>query len=314
MWTPIRQGGRRGAALLALMAVASCTQAHTTEREPPHSALPSVHAVPTLLDVGSLVLPIEPYLFTDRQVADLFRARAVLVSSCMRRFGHSWPLPTGTGPGTGTLNPANTAHRYGVTDAGKAARYGYHPAPGARPQSRKESPGPRPAPEEMLVLTGLGDDGAPARHDERGRPVPVGGCQGEATAFLSGDPRKIGNGELVGAINIGGYQDSQKDPRVAAVFRAWSRCMRRHGYRYTDPTRVPGNDPEFRGSTATRREITMAIADVTCKRETNTIGVWSSVDAACQRRAMGEKQRELAAVKRDMRRQLTNAAKVLRPR
>ncbi|MER7378003.1 hypothetical protein [Streptomyces lanatus] len=264
-----------------------------------------------MLDVSSLVLPIEPYLFTDRQVGRLFRAKAVLTESCMRRFGHSWPAPTGPIPETGTLNPANTAHRYGITDPAKAARYGYHPVPGSAPPQVRSKPTPQPGlgPEAMLVLRGLNQDGTPSVADSRGRRLPAGGCQGEAAKALSGDPQRLGNRELVAAINIGSYRASQRDPRVVAVFRAWSRCMKRQNndYTYADPTQAPGKDPKFNGPTAGRAELALASTDVACKRETNVIGVWSSVDAAYQRREMAAKQQELAAVKKDIRTQLANA-------
>ncbi|WP_328491688.1 hypothetical protein OHS59_02310 [Streptomyces sp. NBC_00414] len=320
----LHRARRLGAAVILLAVTAGCAQG--VDPTPAVTAsgtltasgpLPAV-AVPKMLDVSSLVLPIEPYLFTDRQVGRLFRAKAVLTEACMRRFGHSLPAPTGPIPETGTLNPANTAHRYGITDAAKAARYGYHPIPGSVPPQGKNKPtrpqpGPQPGPEAMLVLRGLKKDGTPADADSRGRRLPAGGCQGEATKALSGDPQKLGNLELVGAINIGSYRDSQRDPRVVAVFRAWSRCMERQNqdYTYADPTRAPGKDPEFGGPKAGRAELALASADVACKRETNVIGVWSSVDAAYQRRAMAEKQREFAAVKKDMRAQLANADQAL---
>ncbi|MFC8366140.1 hypothetical protein ACFUIY_40520 [Streptomyces griseorubiginosus] len=304
--------GRIGALAVLSAVVAGCSEGQAAGPRPTVSGPPPVADVPVRLDVGSLVLPIEPYLFTDRQVARLFRARAVLTASCMQRFGHRWPVPTHTAPDTGTLNPANTAHRYGITDARLAARHGYHAAPGTVSSPTKEkSKGPDPGPEEMLVLTGLHEDGTRAAKDEHGRPVPADGCQGEATKALSGDPQKIGNRELVGTINIGSYRDSQQDPRVIRVFRAWSQCMRQYGYTYTDPTRAPGKAAEFTGPTATGAEIAVARRDVECKRRTNVVGVWSSVDAAYQRRAMKEKVEELAAVERDIRTQVANADRVL---
>ncbi|MEU1480945.1 hypothetical protein ACFYZ8_26940 [Streptomyces sp. NPDC001668] len=72
----------------------------------------------------------------------------------------------------------------------------------------------------MLVLTGLHEDGAHAAKEVIGRTVPAGGCQAEATAALSGAPRRIGDRELVGAINIGSCRDAQQVPRVVRVFRA----------------------------------------------------------------------------------------------
>lgn len=304
--------GRIGALVVLSTVVAGCAEGQAAEPRPKASGPPPVASVPVRLDVGSLVLPIEPYLFTDRQVARLFRARAVLTASCMQRFGHPWPVPTEPAPDTGTLNPANTAHRYGITDPRLAARHGYHAAPGTTPsRSKEKTPGPTPGPEEMLVLTGLHEDGARAAEDAHGRPIPAGGCQGEATKTLSGDSQKIGNRELVGTINIGSYRDSQKDPRVMRVFRAWSQCMKQYGYTYADPTQAPGKAAEFTGPKATKAEIAVAGKDVECKRRTNVIGIWSSVDAAYQRRAMNENAPELAAIKRDIRTQVTNADEVL---
>ncbi|MEO3977964.1 hypothetical protein [Streptomyces sp. CAU 1734] len=272
-----------------------------------------MHTVPRLRTADALVLPIEPYLFTDRQVTRLLRARGILTARCMRRYGHDWPEPPARSRGTGTLNPANTAHRYGLSSMSVAARVGYHPAaPDAHPAGKPEkSSGPSPGPEQMAALTGLDAGGTPVRTDRRGRTLPPGGCLGEATAALSGDPEKIGNRELVGAVNIGSYQRSQRDPRVREVFRAWSRCMAGHGHDYPDPTRVPGTAPEFGGPEAGAAELALARADVRCKWETNVIGVWFSVDAAYQRRAMGDHRRELAAVAQDIRRQLAGADRVL---
>ncbi|WP_231406109.1 hypothetical protein [Streptomyces clavuligerus] len=214
---------------------------------------------------------------------------------------------------TGTLNPANTAHRYGLTSAAVAARHGYHPVGGtpAALRPRERTPGPRPSPAALRTLTGSTADGTPLRADDRGRPLPPGGCLGEATAALSGDPGRIGNRELVAEINIGGYQRSRRDPRVRAVFRAWSRCMERRGYAYPDPVAVPGPGVRSTGPAPGPAEIALAVADVECKRRTNVIGVWSTVDAAHQRRAMGERRRELAAVARDIRTQVRGADRVL---
>lgn len=117
--------------LVALVATAiGCAPGQEPQDDGKPAGPPSVGRIHRLLAVDSLVLPIERYLFTDRQVGRVLRARAVLTASCMRRYGHTWPVPASAAE-TGTLNPANTAHRYGLTDPVAAARYGYHPAPGS---------------------------------------------------------------------------------------------------------------------------------------------------------------------------------------
>ncbi|MFJ1969265.1 hypothetical protein ACIO93_11410 [Streptomyces sp. NPDC087903] len=84
-----------------------------------------------------------------------------------------------------------------------------------------------------------------------------------------------------------------------------------HGYSYAAPTDAPGKDPRFTGPAPRRREIALARTDVTCKRQTNVIDVWSAVDAAYQRQMMATKLRELARAKNDIRVQTANANRVL---
>jgi len=308
-------------ALAALVAVTGCSgeaaTAHPRASAPAATdrALPPVTETPVRAGVESLVLPIEPYLFTSRQMTGILRAREALVAPCMRRFGFDWPAAgpsSGESTGTGMKNAANISRRYGITDPGDAARDGYHFAADAGQKTTKDSSARQPDPDALAVLTGRTADGdpAPARHD--GRAVPEGGCQGQATARLSGGPERLGNGQLVGEINVVSYQRSQTDPRVKAVFRAWSACMKERGYSYAAPTDAPGKDPRFTGPTPTAPEIALARADVACKRQTNVIGVWSTVDAAYQRQMMARKSRELAQAKNDIRTQTANADRVLK--
>ncbi|MFC8359401.1 hypothetical protein ACFUIY_05935 [Streptomyces griseorubiginosus] len=271
--------------------------------------------VPVILGVKSLVLPIEPYLVTDRQMSAILRARQELVAPCMRRFGFAWPDPDpGTGDSAGLppgmRNAANMDRRYGITDPTLAARQGYHFAPDARQRTTRESPAARPDADATAVLTGRAGDGTPAPSRHHGLPVPEGGCQGQATARLTGG-RPLGNDPLANEINIVSYQKSRADPRVRAVFRAWSACMRKRGYSYAAPTDAPGKDPRFTGPAPTRQERALAEADVACKRQTNVIGVWFTVDTGYQRRMMASKGPELARAKDAIRTQTANADLVL---
>ncbi len=327
-------GGRgvRAAAILGVLAgviaVTGCSDGAATQR-PSESApattrqgtdvgeeTPPGAEVPVILDVKSLALPIEPYLFTNRQMADVLRARQALVVPCMRRFGFAWPASdperndsAGTVPGM--RNAANLDRRYGITDPALAARHGYHFAPGSRQRDPQDSTSAsRPNTDALAVLTGRTGDGTPAPARYHGRAVPEGGCQGQASTRLAGD-RPLGNDQLANEINVVSYQKSQADPRVRSVFRAWSACMRKHGYSYAAPTDAPGKDPRFTGPAPTRQEIALAEADVACKRQTNVIGVWFTVDAAHQRQMMASKGPELARAKDAIRTQSANADRVL---
>ncbi|WP_020137135.1 hypothetical protein [Streptomyces sp. 351MFTsu5.1] len=330
-------GGKvvRAAAVLSiltgLVAVTSCADGATSPRprESAHGTthqgtdagegIPPVAGIPVILGVKSLVLPIEPYLVTDRQMSAILRARQELVAPCMRRFGFAWPdRDPGTGTGTGDSggmppgmkNAANMDRRYGITDPALAARLGYHFAPDARQRTTEESSAARPDADALAVLTGRAADGTPAPGRHHGLAVPEGGCQGQATARLTGG-LPLGNDPLASEINIVSYQKSRADPRVRAVFRAWSACMRKRGYSYAAPTDAPGKDPRFTGPTPTRQETALAEADVACKRQTNVIGVWFTVDTAYQRRMMASKGPELAHAKEAIRTRTANAERVL---
>jgi hypothetical protein len=252
--------------------------------------------IPTVLDSSQLILPIEQFMFTDRDMTALQQAQATLAKSCMERFGFNW-RPMAPESDTGTTNAANTAHRYGLTDSLAAAKHGYHyTGPGSGIPKATSTASLTAA--EAPVLTGVTLDGSVAPTAYRGIAIPAGGCLGAATLDLSGRPGVIGDGELVTSINIGSYIRSYSDGRVTTVFRKWSACMKTKGFDYPDPTTAPGRDPKFSGATPTPLEISIAQSDVVCKRQTNLVGVWYAVDCAYQQVTMAQNASALAGISR----------------
>jgi len=77
---------------------------------------------------------------------------------------------------------------------------------------------------------------------------------------------------------------TQSDPRIHAVDRAWSTCMARHFYHYSTPQQVEGR--QWR-SPPNKAEIATAVADVTCKTQTNLLNTWLAVEAAYQQALIG---------------------------
>jgi len=94
----------------------------------------------------------------------------------------------------------------------------------------------------------------------------------------------------VGQIAAQAVTFTQSDPRIHAVDRAWSRCMARHFYHYSTPQRVEGR--QWR-SPPSKAEIAAAVADVTCKTQTNLLNTWLAVEAGYQQALIG---RNLAAL------------------
>jgi hypothetical protein len=74
------------------------------------------------------------------------------------------------------------------------------------------------------------------------------------------------------------------DPRIHAVERAWSRCMARHFYHYSTPQQVEGQHWQ---SPPSKTEIDTAVADVTCKMQTNLLNTWLAVEAGYQAALIG---------------------------
>jgi hypothetical protein len=78
---------------------------------------------------------------------------------------------------------------------------------------------------------------------------------------------------------------TQTDPRIHAVDRAWSRCMARHFYHYGTPQQVEHR--QWR-TPPNKAEIATAVADVTCKTQTNLLNTWLAVEAAYQQALIGQ--------------------------
>ena len=78
---------------------------------------------------------------------------------------------------------------------------------------------------------------------------------------------------------------TQTDPRIHAVIRAWSACMARHYYHYASPSQVEGHRWK---TPPNRAEIATAVADVTCKTQTNLLNTWLAVEAAYQQALIGQ--------------------------
>ena len=244
-----------------------------------------------------LALPLDPYQPSPAHLDLLARARHILLVRCTRRLGVDPPPAAPAIP----LPPAGNGQRYGLADERDARAQGYH-LPGMAPAAAE--PLAALSPVQEAVLTGSGPATAVSR------PVPEGGCYGEAERALDrGAPtaRDPNLGQLLG---LESFARSKRHPRVRAVFDSWSECMRRAGFSYGDPMEA-NDDPAFRTERPSRAEIAVAVADVDCKREVGLAGVWASVEAAYQERALGRHADELEVVRRllDVRRR--NATRIV---
>lgn len=241
----------------------------------------------TTLD--GFTFPLENYRLSDAGQRKVNDAVDALTARCMQGFGISYGL-----------NPrsdlADTHSRiYGVTDEVQAKSFGYR-SPAAvekvTPQTAVE------APEHAAVRTGA----VPMYKD---KSVPTGGCVGEAS-------RQIYRGQHAGLRGLTDgliFQSSdqaQRDDRVRKVFADWSGCMKGKGFSYKTPIDAMSG-PAAHDGVAGKGENSVAVADVQCKKQNNVIGVWSSVEADYQNKAISAHRLDLKMVQKDLQNLLANA-------
>ncbi|MER7046938.1 hypothetical protein ABT391_18985 [Streptomyces jumonjinensis] len=263
--------------------------------------------VPTLLKSVDLRLPLEDYLFSDAERMQLDEGRAALINKCLRRFEmrDDFKLP-GMPPGPRSLMD----RRYGLTDEAAARVYGYHLRDDPRGRPATSPPEAETAAEKKRLAVLQGADGAKSGGGRvlrvKGMPVPAGGCVGEADREIAGKDQP-GPGELARGANFQTFDISKRDPRVTEVFKEWSECMEKAGHSYPDPLTAM-SDSGFQGKSSTRAERKAAVADVDCKRQTNLIGVWFTVETSVQKELIRQKKSDFSSALKAKKSQLAKAA------
>jgi len=289
---------RKIASLWALVVIgllaAGCTggppRAGSDTGEPP---------VPALLAIGDLrtfMLPLDPYQGTLANLPQATKAEQLLIQRCVRRFGLDYAPSAAS-----DARVVGAERRYGVTDVQTAGTYGYHLPPAQQQDPAAEA---KPSPEKAAVLFGKGPSSI------NGRPVPDGGCTGEARQVLAKGVPAMPDAFLAESMAVDIFRRFWLDSRARKVSAAWGACMKRAGYDYADPMKA-NDDPAFQTPKAGPREIAVATADIACKRETNLVNVLASVETAYQARAVRQYAGQLAVVKDGIVIRERNAAAVL---
>ncbi|MFJ9864270.1 hypothetical protein [Streptomyces sp. NPDC101165] len=288
---------RRAAIAGGVLLLVTLTACSSQQNKPP-----ALGKIPRTVGVEHLHLPVERYMLSPRQALDFDQASDAAVRACMRRLSVPYPpaarLPAGSAAAREALDAYTvTYRRYGLTDAAEARTWGYH-APtttSSGAASAKASPLKPPSSAARGVLTGVDTSGTPLT-SYRGRPIPQGGCLGEAERLLgSGGPQGPGTDPdgIVARIKAVSFERSMADPRVTKVFSAWSACMGSRGFGMSTPM---DEVPSANAARPSRQEIAQARADVACKARTNLVGLWFAVESAYQRAAIEQHGPELDQV------------------
>ena len=225
-------------------------------------------------DPATWVLPIEGYLPSDSERKQVSQARKAVAGDCMRRFGLTWqPAPDLPRLGPKTL----VDWRYGIHDMALAEERGYKPAAAEQEAyDRAADVGAldrtsQTGPDTRVLQGGIKEVG--------GRPVPAGGCLGEAERKVSSHAFDT---TLAQTISNEAFAESQRSPEVVKAFKAWSTCMKASGFAYERPLDA-SDDPRFGSQEVTPLEIRTATADISCRDRSDVAKVWFDAEVVIQR-------------------------------
>ncbi|MCX5102253.1 hypothetical protein [Streptomyces sp. NBC_00439] len=258
-------------------------------------------ATPAPTTTVGLRLPLNVYLPTPGEQATGEYLVYRVQQHCMRGYGFRY-LPHLSSDYIGTTVATwreYESRRYGISERTTAARRGYHlgeePSETRAPQVSTALSVP-----EREVLSGRAPDGRRMTTPVQNRDVPDGGCAGLAERTVHGDrTAKAQRGyDLVARLRGEAFDRSRSHPRVAAVNRKWSSCMRGKGFTYRDPDAAI-EDPRWNLLSArpSRAEVAVATADIACKLRTNLLGVNFAVEAEYENAAIAAHPQELAEVR-----------------
>jgi hypothetical protein len=244
---------------------------------------PRTPRVPSVKEDGDIpALPLDRYEFSTRDSRRHTEAQARATRDCMRKLGfEDFPLHPRR-PASGTSYAltmvAMSSSPYGPLDIDHARRWGYGWDP-ERPVADTARPEGRAVrADEQAALYGL-------------RRKPAGGCANSAAERLTeGVQDKTRMYTYTPRRSQGVDKAVAQDKRVRKALDTWADCMESKGVkRYETPGDAFGDKAWGRGNDhggntgRTKKELATATADVACKREHNTAGVWWAVRAQKQR-------------------------------
>ncbi|MEV5873256.1 hypothetical protein AB0L75_03310 [Streptomyces sp. NPDC052101] len=256
-------------------------------------------------------LPLHAYLpdpASDGAKA-VIRAQWTLGKKCMvglgftgfaaldtKAFDSTYPVRQGTltdGDMPGDDSP------YGVVDPDLASEHGYHnrqPDVSAQPQEW-------PA-DQYAALTGTFESGD--SHLAHGHRIPEGGCLGQATRKIYGPPpraTKVNGVKLSGYYSLAmqlwyeSHKTASNGPAWKKADRAWSDCMKKKGFRYSDPDKASVDSDWFGHEKPTDKERKTAAADARCKLDTGYVPAVHDLEARTQNTVIGRNKEKLEAMR-----------------
>ncbi|WP_181787110.1 hypothetical protein [Streptomyces phytophilus] len=248
-----------------------------------------------------LKLPVEAYLQTYPEQVTIQQANNTLQRDCMGRFGFDFAPPAPGSHPPGEYNSANMKRRYGITDLGEARQHGYQPPEPVEEWTPYEPEGE--VANYVFDLTVSEGQSAPTGQDYQGMDIPEGGCRGESDRIIG----EFGD-ELASKINVDTFQRLKQDPRAIQVNQEWAACMQTRGYSFTSPLEAIDQAFSAPADGAAQDEISQAVADVECKKSTDLVNVYFSVETEMQEEEIGRQRPALDEQKEKNDQVVQNAA------
>ncbi|MGC9540904.1 hypothetical protein [Streptomyces sp. UG1] len=284
----------------AVISTAGCSADKTATE--PSIATPSASVPFDAADPATWVLPIEGYLPSDTERKQISQARKTLAGDCMKRFGFSWqPAPDLPRLGPKTL----VDWRYGIHDMALAEERGYKPAAAEQEEYDQAV--------QAGAVDGTSGTGLQAQALEGGakevggKPVPEGGCMGEADRKISAGSV---NTTVAQTISNESFAESQQSPEVIEAFKTWSACMKKSGFDYERPLDA-SDDPRFGSRDVTPLEIRTATADISCRDKGNVAKVWFDAEVTIQQEKIESQAEQLNRERKSLDEAMKKAADVV---
>ncbi|MEU2924791.1 hypothetical protein ABZ636_06990 [Streptomyces sp. NPDC007251] len=182
------------------------------------------HRVPRNGLVKGMRLPVEDYMLSNADTAQVEDARSAVESSCMQREGFTFNPPSARDTVPAGYDEANMERRYGLIDDAVARTHGYQ-LPGAADPSQEQAESD--AEEKAENRTDAWDKAL----DEV--------CIPEANKKIG----IINPTDPAGELSAQSLEATKTQAPVAKALAAWSSCMNRAGYSLRSPPRRPRRLP-----------------------------------------------------------------------
>lgn len=273
---------RRTVPLVAIAALTVSCSGSSPERRDLKVPEPTEQAM-------DLRFPLEKYELSNSDMHLIYEASDILVRSCMKESGKTWAaikFPKAVGEWRGRLH-------FGLIEIEVARRFGYSAA--------NELTNP---PEVREVVGEMKERFAKLGQDEIRQAEK---CQDEANLKLTRNA--TAPFAKFNDLKEETYNAARRDPRVLEAEKAWSSCMRKSGFKYTEPSQ-PSNDPKWAkrpAGQASSEERTTAEADVKCKQHVNLVEIQFNIESNLEQKAIEENLEYLNRITSANSRYLNNA-------